>query len=114
MSASGAERLAARIERYWRKQGYEEQAHIVHEGELSGRPYLACAAIWSGGCRMSKALQKRWGRERAGRQSKRRHALYGKLGAASACRRIDPKSGEVIEVLAAKYDRRTRDKRARG
>jgi hypothetical protein len=56
----------------------------------------------------------RWQFERAGGHSKRRHALYGRLGAASACRRIDPKTGQVIETLPAKYDRLTRDKRARG
>jgi hypothetical protein len=43
---------------------------------------------------------------RAGRGSKRRHVLYGKLGAASACRRIG--------IMRAKYDRLTRDKRAKG
>jgi len=49
-----------------------------------------------------------------GRGSKRRHVLYGKLGAASACRRIDPETGQVIGIMRAKYDRLTRDKRANG
>ena len=51
---------------------------------------------------------------RADRGSKRRHVLYGKLGAASACRRIDPETGHVIGIMRAKYDRLTRDKRAKG
>jgi hypothetical protein len=35
MSAKGAQLLAARIERYWRKRGYNVQTRIVHEGEIS-------------------------------------------------------------------------------
>src|SRR6516225_3979599 len=38
-----------------------------------------------------KSRAERWKLERAGSRSKKQHALYGKLGAASACRRSDPK-----------------------
>jgi hypothetical protein len=38
MSSKSAELLAARIERFWRKHGYQVQTHIVHQGELSGSP----------------------------------------------------------------------------
>jgi hypothetical protein len=52
-----------------------------------------------------KSRVDRWQLERAASRSKARHALYGRLGAASACRRIDPKTGKVIEEIPARFDR---------
>jgi hypothetical protein len=52
--------------------------------------------------------------QRAAERSTRRHSQFGKLGAASPCQRIDPKTGYVIEELPAKYNRdftRKKDRR---
>jgi hypothetical protein len=45
--------------------------------------------------------------EHAAASTRRNNFLYGKMGAASPCRRICPRTGKVLEEIPARYDRST-------
>jgi hypothetical protein len=49
-----------------------------------------------------RAIQRKATAPNDQRGSKAPHPVYGKLGAASRCRRIDPKTGRVLEELPSK------------
>jgi hypothetical protein len=54
---------------------------------------------------MPASIYKGWKAAQSGGKNRRSHNLYGRLGPASACGRIDPKSGKVIDELRPRYRR---------
>lgn len=63
---------------------------------------------------MSKK-QRKFRNEQAASLARRKHPLYGRLGPASACRKIDPKTGEVVDEMPARFRREyTRSPSKRG
>ena len=59
-------------------------------------------ALFSKTKRTKKRAGRRKSRSLAADQRALDHRLYGSLGPASACRKIDPKTGEVVGVIPAR------------